>query len=246
MIHYHGLPMSNTHDMIRAFATKHAMVSFEHPEQMDIAAEICQSVVLDNGAFSAWKSGAKYDFDGFAEWAAKWVKHPAVDWCVIPDKIDGSEADNDALLKAWELSPSVSVPVWHLHESLARLDRLCEYPRIALGSSGEFAVVGDQKWWARMAAAMQVICDADGMPRSKLHGLRMLNPTIFSKLPLSSADSCNVARNVGIDKKWRGTYLPASKAVRAIILMERIEKHASAHKWNAEIVESFENRDLFG
>jgi hypothetical protein len=246
MIHYHGLPMSNTHDMIRAFATKHAMVSFEHPEQMEIAAEICQSVVLDNGAFSAWKSGAKYDFDGFAAWAAKWVKHPALDWCIIPDKIDGSEADNDALLKGWGLPVSVSVPVWHMHESLDRLDRLCEYPRIALGSSGEFAVVGDQKWWARMAAAMQVICDADGMPRSKLHGLRMLNPTIFSKLPLSSADSCNVARNVGIDKKWNGPYSPASRTARAIILMERIEKHASAYHWNKNAVNTFENLDLFG
>jgi hypothetical protein len=133
-----------------------------------------------------------------------------------------------------------------VHESLDRLDRLCEYPRIALGSSGEFAVVGDQKWWARMAAAMQVICDADGMPRSKLHGLRMLNPTIFSKLPLSSADSCNVARNVGIDKKWNGPYSPASKTARAIILMERIEKHASAYHWNKNAVNTFENLDLFG
>jgi len=42
---------------------------------------------------------------------------------------------------------------------------------------------------------MEVCCDADGMPKTKLHGLRMLDPVIFSHMPLSSADSCNVARN---------------------------------------------------
>jgi len=246
MIHYHGLPMSNMHDMIRAFATHHAMVSYENPEQLEIAAEVCQSIVLDNGAFSAWKAKKTYDFIGYAEWAAKWIKHPCVDWCVIPDIIDGTEADNDALLDNWKLPDAVSVPVWHMHESLDRLSRLVKYPRIALGSSGEFAVVGDDKWWRRMSEAMAVVCDSDGMPRVKLHGLRMLNPGVFSKLPLSSADSCNVARNVGIDQKWTGTYAPASRTARAIVLMERIERHASAFRWNPKIVQDYQNFDLFG
>jgi hypothetical protein len=246
MIHYHGLPMSNTHDMIRAFATHHAMVSYENPEQLEIAAEVCQSIVLDNGAFSAWKAQKAYDFAGYAEWAAKWIKHPCVDWCVIPDVIDGTEADNDALLADWGLPKALSVPVWHMHESLDRLHRLLEYPRVALGSSGEYAIVGDDKWWRRMGEAMSVACDADGMPLVKLHGLRMLNPGVFSKLPLASADSCNVARNVGIDQKWTGAYAPASRTARAIVLMERIERHASAYRWNPAIVQDYQNFDLFG
>ena len=57
MIHYHGLPMTPAADMVRGFARRHGMVSFEHPDQIENAAEVCQSVVLDNGAFSAWKSG---------------------------------------------------------------------------------------------------------------------------------------------------------------------------------------------
>lgn len=246
MIHYHGLPMSNTHDMIRAFATHHAMVSYENPEQLEIAAEVCQSIVLDNGAFSAWKAQKAYDFEGYAEWATKWIKHPAVDWCVIPDVIDGTEADNDALLVDWHLPKALSVPVWHLHESLDRLNRLLEYPRIALGSSGEYSVVGDTKWWSRIGEAMSIVCDSDGLPRAKLHGLRMLNPGVFSKLPLASADSCNVARNVGIDQKWTGAYAPASRTARAIVLMERIERHASAHRWNPDVVSDYQNFDLFG
>ena len=58
----------------------------------------------------------------------------------------------------------------------------------------------------------------------------MLNPAIFSELPLSSADSTNVARNIGIDSAWRGTYQPRSKETRAVILTERIESHNSAQR----------------
>lgn len=222
------------------------MVSYEHPEQLEVAAEICQSVVLDNGAFSAWKQGKTYDFAGYADWAAKWVKHPAVDWCVIPDVIDGSEAQNDELLARWTLPNSVSVPVWHLHESLDRLQRLLAYPRLALGSSGEYATIGNDRWWKRMAEAMRVICDENGLPRTKLHGLRMLDPGVFSKLPFASADSCNVARNVGIDLKWKGPYTPPSRYSRAIVLMERIERHASAAYWSEDAIAAYQNLELFG
>ena len=92
MIHYHGTPMTPTDDMVKAFAMRHAMVSFENPQQIAIACEVCQSVVLDNGAFSAWTKEKPYDFDGFAAWVEAWIRHPAVEWCVIPDKIDDDAA----------------------------------------------------------------------------------------------------------------------------------------------------------
>lgn len=93
MIKYHGTPLTPIDAMIRAFKGRHAMVSYERPDQIGEACEVCQSVVLDNGAFTAWKHGRKHDFAGYLAWAAKWLKHPAVDWCVIPDVIDGDEAD---------------------------------------------------------------------------------------------------------------------------------------------------------
>lgn len=246
MIHYHGTPFTPNGDMIKSFTAKHCMVSFERPDQMQIAAEICQSVVLDNGAFSAWRQQKKYDFSGYVEWASLWVKHPCVDWCIIPDVIDGSESDNDALMAEWPLPKHCSVPVWHMHESLDRLERLLEYPRIALGSSSEFSAVGGKKWWPRIAEAMRVICDSAGLPKVKLHGLRMLDPTVFSKLPLSSADSCYIARNSGIDSSWKGPYAMTGRYSRAVVLMERIERHASASRWNAQNSDEFQNLDLFG
>ena len=107
--------------------------------------------------------------------------------------IDGDYEANERLLNQWPLS--VAVPVRHLHEPLERLTWLVRsgWSRIAFGSSGKWATPGEKGWWDRMAGAMRVICDADGMPLVKLHGLRMLDPAIFSHLPLSSADSCNVA-----------------------------------------------------
>jgi hypothetical protein len=247
VIHYHGLPMWPMSDMPRAFAARHGMVSFEHPEQIEIAAEVCQSVVLDNGAFSAWKKGKPVDFDAYLNWADKWLKHPAVDWCVIPDVIDGDELANDALLACWPLDGARSVPVYHLHESLDRLEKLCDaYPRVALGSSGQWADPGSMAWWKRMAEVMSACCDDDGMPLTKLHGLRMLDPVIFSHLPLSSADSCNVARNVGIDAKWNGPYAPKSKHMRALVMMDRIEAHASAGRWSSSSKGVQHNLELIG
>lgn len=219
-------------DMIKAFAGRHAMVSFEHAGQIEIAAEVCKSVVLDNGAFSAWKAGRAYDFGGYIEWVTKWLKHPAVEWCVIPDVIDGGEGANDMQLHKWFYGLN-GVPVFHMHESLERLERLVgKYPRIALGSSGIFADPGSPLWWARIAELMEVICDSDGMPRCKLHGLRMLDTRIFSHIPFASADSVKVSRNVGYDQRWSGPYAPRSKAMRALVMMDRIESHACARRWS--------------
>lgn len=249
MIHYHGLPMWPQSDMPRAFAARHGMVSFEHPEQIEIAAEVCQSVALDNGAFSAWKKKQPHDFAGYLAWCELWTQHPAVDWCVIPDVIDGTERENIDLIAKWrdetDIDHAYSVPVWHMHESLQFLEWLVvTSPRIALGSSGEYSDPGTPAWWVRMSEAMKVICCKDGMPQVKIHGLRMLDPLIFAQLPLSSADSCNVARNVGIDGKWNGPYAPVSKHMRALVMMDRIERHASARRWSGSATQH--NLELLG
>lgn len=237
MIAYHGTPLTPDRALIQALTKRHAMVSFWRPDQVATVAEVCQSFALDNGAFSAWKHGTPIrDWTPYAAWADEWLRHPGCDWVVIPDVIDGSEQDNDDLIAWWRdrgMRDAWSVPVWHLHESIERLARLvAEWPRVALGSSGAYATVGTDEWWARMAEAMAVACDAERRPKTKLHGLRMLNPTVLSHLPLASADSTMVARNIGIDQRWRGTFTPASKGVRAAVLVDRIEHHAVAARWS--------------
>lgn len=232
MICYHGTPMSGpAFKAAKILAGRDAMVSFYAPDQLEVAAEVCRSVVLDNGAFSAWRSGNPVtDWSGYYEWVSHWMRHPSVAWACIPDVIDGDEEQNDALLLEWPF-PHFGVPVWHLHESLGRLRGLASaYPIVALGSSGEYAQIGQPAWWTRIAEAMEAVC-TDGQPATKLHGLRMLDPTLLAHLPLSSADSTNVAQNIGLDMKWSHPYAPRSIDVRAAVIMDRIESHAKASRW---------------
>ena len=237
MIHYHGLPITPATAAVRAVSGGHSFISFAHPDQLTIALDVSQSFALDNGAFSAWKSGEPIlDWGEFYEWVAELHRYPSFDFAVIPDVIDGDEAANDALLDEWpwrNTKPWVGAPVWHLHESLERLERLVlNWPRICLGSSGQYAQIGTDAWWNRMRQAMDVLCDKSGRPCSKIHGLRMLNPDIFKQFPFASADSTNIGRNIGIDSAWKGTYTPPTKEARAMIMRERIESHQSSIFWN--------------
>lgn len=229
MIHYHGGPITPRSAAIATWTRRHAMISFANPDQIDIAAEVCQSFALDNGAYPLFTAGkGDIDVKAYADWLDEWCRHPGFDWCLIPDKIDGSEAENDKLLNNW-LHRAESVPVYHLHESLDRLAWLVStWPRVALGSSGEYWEVGSALWWGRMHEVMGIACDGEGIPYCKIHLLRGLDPTIFSQIPASSADSTNVARNIGLDVRWSGPYVPKTKEARAMVLVDRIEHHASA------------------
>ena len=225
MIHYHGLPITPATAAEVAIRAGHAFVSFAHPGQLGLAVAGCQSFACDNGAFSAWRKGEPVtDWSAFYVWAEACRRQPSCDFVVIPDVIDGSEADNDALLADCPLPRWFGAPVWHLHESLSRLERLSsDYPRVCLGSSGDYATIGSRAWWQRMNEAMRVVCDDAGQPRCRLHGLRMLDPRIFSRFPFASADSVNIGRNIGIDQAWRGPYQPPTKESRVQLMRSRIE-----------------------
>ena len=243
MIHYHGLPITPATAAAKAIDAGHAFVSFAHSDQLSVAIEMCQSFAIDNGAFSAWTSGNPIkDWLPFYEWAAECQKIPSCDFAVIPDVIDGTEAENDEMLRQCPLPKWFSAPVWHMNESLDRLLALSiEYPRVCIGSAGEFLEIGTFAWWSKMGEALRFICDDKGRPNCKLHGLRMLDPAIFTKLPLASADSTNIARNVGQDNKWRnGSYLPPTKEARAQILRSRIEAHNAPATWNFMQIEQKE------
>lgn len=241
MIHYHGMPITPATAAVSAVQGGHGFVSFQHPDQLGIAAEVCQSFAVDNGAFSAWKSGnPRTNWVEFYKWALMCSTIPNCDFAVIPDVIDGNENDNNALIKEWPLGKFFGAPVWHMHESISRLIWLSQtFYRVCIGSSGEFAEIGNSLWWGRMSEAMNAVCP-DGNPVCKLHGLRMLDPEIFTKLPLSSADSTNIGRNIGIDKNWKnGNYLPPTKEARAMVMRQRIESHNAAQKWIKQPIQEF-------
>ena len=225
MIHYHGGPITPETCALRAWRRGHAFISWASHGQIKLAASVCESFAIDNGAFSIWKRDqtSRPDWNAYYDFCEEWLAHPACDWAVIPDVIGGTEEENDALLSEWPHSHA-GVPVWHLNESPERLVRIAQsWPRIALGSAAEFDVSRPSLCLGRLASVLPLICNSDGRPVVKLHGLRMLRPQIVSKVPLSSADSTNIARNVGIDKRWRGPYAPATNETRTDVIRERIE-----------------------
>lgn len=235
MIHYHGTPIGGSRqDAARFLIGRHALVSFYRPDDIPAVLECCQSFVLDNGAFSHWKAGkGNIDFDAYAEWVHQYHQHPGFDWCLIPDTIDGTEDENAELIQKWvgRNYKAKGVPVWHLHESLEHLNWLVnKFEWVALGSSGQWAKPGTVAWWNRISEVMEICCDEFGRPKCKLHGLRMLDPNIFSRMPLSSADSTNAAVNCGSISRF-GSYVPPTSSQRAAVIAERIESVNSSPVW---------------
>ncbi len=234
MIAYHGTPVGGTRqDCARLLAGRHALVPFPRQDDMGIVADVCQSFVFDNGAFSVWKKGGKLDVDGYTAWVEQWHRHPGFDWALIPDVIDGDEAANDALLEAW-LKELRGVPVWHLQESLERLQRLAAgWPTVAIGSSGLWAHPGTAAWWKRMGSAMDAICDDQGRPACRLHGLRMLDPRNISEPALRFSrqhERCGERRSIS----RFGMYAPPTAGQRANVIADRIESHDSSPIWLRE------------
>lgn len=231
MIHYHGGPITPDTCAIKAWKARHAFISYANHGQLALASEITQSFALDNGAFTFWKTGRPIDWAGYYQFVEKWKHHPRFDFAIIPDVIDGGEKGNDELLATWPHGKVVGVPVWHMNESDDRFIRLCRhYPRVAIGSCGEYDIKYPMKCVQRLKDVLRHVVDGEGYPMAKLHMLRGLNQSVFKHLPFASADSTNVARNIGLDSAWKGTYQPQSKETRASILVERIESINSASK----------------
>lgn len=229
MIHYHGGPVTPATCAVHLWTKRHAFVSFADHSQLGIAAEVSQSFALDNGAFSIWKSGRDVKWSEYYDFVNKWRNHPGFDFAVIPDVINGTESENDDLLREFPFPAWVGAPVWHTNESIARFVRLAKaYPRVCIGSSQEYDVSRVEHALERLTEAFQAVAGTGLLPITKVHGLRMLNPKIFTQLPFASVDSTNIARNIKIDKAWRGTYQPMTKEARIQVMVDRIEYHNSA------------------
>jgi hypothetical protein len=244
MIHYHGTPIGGSRqDIARFLVGRHALIPFSRQDDVGAVLDFCQSFVLDNGAFTHWKQGkGEIDFDAYWAWCHSFYRHPGFDWCLIPDIIDGSESDNVDWIMRWIRigGKAKGVPVWHMHESMDWLEYLVEnFQIVALGSSGQWKTPGTSAWWTRMSKAMRVICDDKGRPKCRLHGLRMLDPEIFTRLPLASADSTNAAVNSGSISRF-GIYTPSTSAQRAAVIADRIEQNNSAALWK-----HYEQDELF-
>jgi hypothetical protein len=190
-MHYHGTPITPL-TALYELAGRCFCVSHAHPADVARCHQIGQSVMLDNGAFSKWKSGKETDWDAFYKWCEQWLVYPTT-WAVIPDVIDGGSQLQDALVRDWPFKGR-GAPVWHMDEPADRLLRLVdEFPKVCIGSTAEYAVVLSEPWERRMDEVMNLVARA----RQFLPWLHMLRgmQCLGLRWPFASVDSTDIAQN---------------------------------------------------
>jgi hypothetical protein len=176
---------------IETMGGKHFCVSYARPDDLKRCLRIGQSLMLDNGAFSAKTRGLPFDRNGFYGWVEPLLAHPH--WGVVPDVIDGSEDEQREMVKSWPFRKEMGIPVWHLGLSISYLIELCDaWGRVCFGSAGEFWQIGTSKWCHRMDEAFNALVNTYGRQIPWVHGMRMLGQA-SGPWPLASADSTNVA-----------------------------------------------------
>lgn len=191
MIHYHGTPITPISALLELRGC-HFCVSHARPDDVVRVHQIGQSVMLDNGAYSKWKSKKETNWVSFYDWCDQWLSFPTT-WAVIPDVIDGGTQLQDALIREWPFKHR-GAPVWHMDEPIDRLLRLSdEWPRVCVGSTEEFAVVLSPAWKWRM----DEMWDAVSKRHKHLPWLHMLRGMQLSGgiYPFASVDSTDVAQN---------------------------------------------------
>ena len=219
MIHYHGTPI-NPNDVLLTLRNSHFFVSYENRNQMTLVSEIASTYALDNGAYTAYREGRTVDWEKYADWVQRWT-FPTCDFHVIPDVIGGEWRENMKLISGWTLPDAA--PVWHMAEPLEMLrDLVASFRLVCIGGHVGQYELGKQEWWSRISQAMEAVCDDSGVPRCKLHGLKMLDVSLRC-IPLHSADSTNLARHLSRPD--------LSRKAAAQLLIDRIERTGCALRW---------------
>jgi hypothetical protein len=155
---------------------------------------IAQSVMLDCGAYSAWKRGHEPVWEEYYAWSDIWLGYPTT-WAVIPDVIDGGSQIQDALLREWPHGKRQAAPVFHMDEPLSRLCRLIDdgWSRVCIGSTAQYATVLSEAWQRRMDETWNQIA-ATFSRTPPIHMLRGMQCSGL-RWPFASVDSTDIAQN---------------------------------------------------
>lgn len=166
-------------------------VSYAQTQDANWCIDNAQSIMWDNGAFSAYTNGKEFNKVGYLNWLND--KLYGANWAVVPDVIGGTVDDQRSMMRGWHYPDHLSCYVWHMDLPLDWLKELVEtYPRVAFGSSGKYWKVNSPEWQDRADDAWDVILGTGTRPWvHMMRGLKICG----KRWPFASADSTNVARN---------------------------------------------------
>lgn len=169
-------------------------MSHAHPGDVKRCHDIGQSVMLDNGAFSAWRKKRQTNWPKYYEWCDLWLAYPST-WAIPPDVIDAPSQEQDALLNEWPHGKRQAAPVWHMDEPTSRLCRLVDdgWNRVCFGSTAKYAQPLSEPWERRMDEAWNELIHTFGKtpPTHMLRGLACCG----RRWPFMSADSSDIGQN---------------------------------------------------
>ena len=189
MIHYHGTPITPQSER-QKMAGKHFCVSFNRPDDAEWCLLNGQSVMWDNGAFTAFTKGVVPNWLAYYKWLEPRLAAPH--WAVIPDVIDGTQEQQEELVKQWPHG-TLGVPVWHMGLGIDYLlDLANAWPKICFGSTAAYWQVGGDRWERRADEAFNALAKRGLEPW--VHMLRGL-VLCGDRWPFASADSAGVARH---------------------------------------------------
>lgn len=220
MIHYHGTPITPV-SALYELAGRCFCVSFQRPQDIERVHMIGQSVMLDNGAYSAWKLGRQTRWGEYYAWCDRWLQSAST-WAVIPDEIDSGAQLQDALIAEWPFGEK-GAPVWHMDEPIDRFLRLIDmWPRVCIGSTDRYTIVMSPVWQQRMDAVWNEVARV----RRFMPNVHMLRGMQLSgeRWPFASVDSTDIGRNHNrpqntprqMADRWDALQTPLTWAVRPI------------------------------
>lgn len=215
-LHYHGTPITPL-SALYSLAGRCFAVSHMRPDDVRRCHDIGQSIMLDNGAFSKWKSGMTTDWPAYYRWCEQWLACPTT-WAVPPDVIDAPSQEQDALLNEWPHGKRQAAPVWHMDEPISRLCRLVDdgWSRVCIGSTGEYATLLTDQWQRRMDTTWDQLTQSFGRTPS-IHMLRGMQ-CASKRWPFASLDSTDIGQNHhrpqntpdAMADRWDATQCPAT------------------------------------
>jgi hypothetical protein len=141
-------------------------------------------IFMDSGAFSAYTQKTTVDINKYIEFLHT-NKHKLDVYCCL-DVIGDAEATwkNFDIMKKAGLDP---LPVFHVGEDFKYLHKCLEYEYFCLGGMATTILKNNRA--AFLDKCFSIICDKEGYPKSKVHGLGMTDFELMLRYPFYSVDS---------------------------------------------------------
>ena len=143
--------------------------------------------ILDSGAYSSYKIGAIIDIDEYCDFIRKYEK--IIDYYIVLDVIgsDVKSYENLLYMQAKGLNP---LPVFHQGDDFKYLEKFTDgsYDFICLSPLDYSGKGSNMVRWLDECFG-NYICDNEGKPKMKVHGLGLTTPHMMNRYPWYSVDS---------------------------------------------------------